>query len=327
MIMHKRILAAALLLLLLVPSWGFAQNTPPIGLVLDCLAPYPESSFRGADALPTPASAQRIDVNLRRLGQFGQEFIVNARVAAWRLECANHPLFPVLVLRFERIRSQFLPDMPGTDTLWLDDIEIVQGETVSNARVSRQSTERVAEFGSGSGPGNRGTLLVTHARDPHVLLRSGFKFRFRGTTPTVTFQGRADRNGDLYVAGILNGTYFDPSRSGEGIMVDFFDIGSSQKGVFISWYTYDDAGNPLWLVGNSTLAANVTQADVPMIVTRGGRFGPLFRASDVTRSPWGSVNLRFPNCSTAVMRYARASDGQTGQYTMSRVAPPDGVSC
>lgn len=169
--------------------------------------------------------------------------------------------------------------------------------------------------------------MVPLARDPNVLLRNSFQFRLRGTTQTVTLGGDGGGNGDIALGGRLNGTYFDPARSGEGIMVDFFDIGSSRKGVFLSWFTFDDAGNLLWLVGNTEVAPNGTQVDIPVIVTTGGRFGPLFRAENIRRTGWGTVNLRFPTCSSAVLRYTRTSDGQTGQYAMSRVGLASGVSC
>lgn len=171
------------------------------------------------------------------------------------------------------------------------------------------------------------TLVVAQARDPNVLLRNPFQFRLRGTTQTATLGGGGGGTGDIPLAGRLNGTFFDPARSGEGIMIDFFDIGSSAKGVFVSWYTYDDAGNPMWLVGNTELAPNGTQVDIPLIVTTGGRFGPLFRADNIRRTPWGSMNIRFPTCNSAVLRYTRTQDGQTGTYNLSRLGPASGVSC
>ena len=171
-----------------------------------------------------------------------------------------------------------------------------------------------------------GTMVIAQPRDPNVLLRNPFQFRLRGTTQTVTLGGSGGGSTDRPLAGGLNGTYFDPARSGEGIMVDFFDAGA-ERGVFVSWYTYDDAGNALWLTGNNVFPAGAAQVDVPLIVTTGGRFGPLFNAGNIRRAGWGTVTLRFPTCSSAVMNYRRLQDGQTGQYTMVRLGPASGVSC
>ena len=170
-------------------------------------------------------------------------------------------------------------------------------------------------------------MVVAQPRDPSLLFRNGFQFRLRDSSATVTIPATGSGgSGDLPLAGRLNGTYFDSARSGEGVLVDFFDAGSD-KGVFLSWYTYDDTGNQMWLVGNATLAPGATTVDVPMIVTRGARFGPSFRPGDVQRIGWGTVTLRFPNCTTAVMNYRRVQDGQTGGFTLGRLGLASGVSC
>lgn len=328
--MHRLISSAALVVAGLLSTTALAQSSPPNGWdnhIAGCFASDPTFAdpTRGFERLPTPASAQRVDVAFTSIGTR------NLRLAVWRQDCANNPSFPILMVRFEQVRDPNLPGLPVSTTLANRDIELIQGGTVSHAETLGACSGRLC-MGINHGAWeferlpSAGTIIVAQARDPSVLLRNGFQFRLRGTTQAVTIGGTTGGSGDLPMAGRLNGTYFDPARSGEGILVDFFDAGTN-KGVFVSWYTFDDAGNPLWLVGNATLAPNATQIDVPLILTRGGRFGPLFNAANITRTGWGTVNLRFPNCSTAVMRYTRTSDGQTGQYTMSRLGPASGVSC
>ena len=329
--MHKMISAAALVVAGLLSPAVNAQTAPPNGWdahIAACFASDPTFSnpTRGFERLPTPAGAQRLETTYasstggRRL-----------RMAIWRQDCANNPAFPILMVRFEQIRETQL-GLLASVILQNRDVELIQGGTTTHAEVigycaasvclgSANSFYDESELAAGA------TMIVAQARDPNVLLRNGFQFRLRGTTQAVTIGGTGGGSGDRTMTGALNGMYFDPARSGEGIMVDFFDIGSTQKGVFVSWYTYDDAGNNVWVVGNTVLAPNATQVDVPIIVTSGGRFGPLLRPENIQRAGWGTVNLRFPNCSTAVMRYTRTSDGQTGQYTMGRVGPPSGVSC
>lgn len=328
--MHKLISAAAILVAGLFSTTAQAQTAPPNGWsahIAGCFASDPTFSdpTRGFERLSTPTSVQRVETTYasstggRRL-----------RMAVWRQDCANNPAFPILMVRFEQIReTQF--GLQATLILQNRDVELIQGSTTSQAEVIGYCAASIClgsanSFMEESQLASASTMIVAEARDPNVLLRNGFQFRLRGTTDAVTIGGTTGGGGDLPMAGRLNGTYFDPARSGEGILVDFFDAGAN-KGVFVSWYTFDDAGNSLWLVGNATLAPNGTQVDVPLIVTRGGRFGPLFNAANITRTGWGTVNLRFPTCSSAILRYTRTSDGQTGQYTMSRLGPASGVSC
>ena len=328
--MNKLISAAALVVAGFLSTSVQSQTAPPNGWsshVAGCFASDPSFSEpqRGFERLPTPSTAQRIETTFA--SSIGARRV---RMAVWRQDCANNPAFPVLMVRFEQVRDPQggfrLPVL-----LQSREVELIQGGTVTHAEAI--GTCAAATCFSSAHPYDeesafafRATMVVAQARDPSVLLRNGFQFRLSGTTQAVTIGGTNGGGGDLPMAGRLNGTYFDPARSGEGILVDFFDAGAN-KGVFVSWYTFDDAGNALWLVGNATLAPNGTQVDVPLIVTTGGRFGPLFNPTNIRRTGWGTVNLRFPNCSTAVMRYTRTSDGQTGQYTMSRLGPASGVSC
>lgn len=129
------------------------------------------------------------------------------------------------------------------------------------------------------------------------------------------------------LAGTLNGTYYDQARSGEGFMVDFLDLGSNRGHVFVSWYTYTDAGELLWLTGNVDVTPGAKEVSIPIVATSGGRFGPLFRAENVRRSSWGTLNIRFPSCTTGVFRYTRAKDGQSGAYVVTRFGKALGVAC
>lgn len=333
--MKKLISTAALVVAGLLSTNAQAQTAPPNGWdahVQGCFAFDPTFAdiTRGFERLATPANAQRIDVT------FTDFAAKNVRMAVWRQECANNPDFPVLMVRFERVRSTALPDLPDRVSLTNRDIELIQGSVVTHSElIGRCAAGERFCFSVSEAPWefervpSGGTIVIAQPRNASVILRNAFQFRLRGTTQTVTLGGAGGggSTGDQTLAGRLNGTYFDPARSGEGIMIDFFDIGASSKGVFVSWYTYDDAGNPLWLVGNTEVAPNGTQVDIPLIVTTGGRFGPLFRAENVRRTPWGTLNIRFPTCGSAVLRYQRTQDGQTGTYNLVRLGAASGVSC
>lgn len=329
--MHKLISSAALVVAGLFSTPTHAQTAPPNGWeahIAGCFASDQTFSdpTRGFERLSTPSDAQRIETTYS--SSTGARRI---RMAVWRQDCANNAAFPILMVRFEQIRETQFGLVSGL-ILQNRDVELLQVGTTTHAEVIGACASAICLGSAGSFNEEAqlafsSTMIIGQARNANVLLRNPFQFRLRGTTETVTLGGAGPGVGDIPLAGRLNGTYFDPARSGEGIMIDFFDIGGSAKGVFLSWYTYDDAGNLLWLVGNTEVAPNGTQVDIPVIVTTGGRFGPLFRPENVQRTGWGTVNLRFPNCSSAVLRYTRTSDGQAGQYTMSRLGLASGVSC
>ncbi len=116
--------------------------------------------------------------------------------------------------------------------------------------------------------------------------------------------------------GAMSGTYYSTSRSGEGVLVDFGQVGGTPV-VFFTWYTYG-TGTQQWLVGSNTFAATDTSVVVDLINTSGASFGSAFRPEDVARTPWGSVALSFPDCDNMTLSYQQAN-GESGTQTLTRV--------
>lgn len=71
----------------------------------------------------------------------------------------------------------------------------------------------------------------------------------------------------------------------------------------VSWYTFDDEGFPIWLVG----AAPITPASRSVVVSLasqfGGRLAGNFDPATLNNLPWGEVNLRFPDCRSVQFDY------------------------
>lgn len=116
--------------------------------------------------------------------------------------------------------------------------------------------------------------------------------------------------------GALGGTYYSSSRSGEGVLVDFGQVGGTPT-LFFTWYTYG-SGTQQWLVGSNTFAASDTRVAVDLVNTRGANFGSAFRPEDVVRSPWGRVTLSFPDCDTLALAYQKRG-GEAGMQILTRV--------
>ena len=55
---------------------------------------------------------------------------------------------------------------------------------------------------------------------------------------------------DLVLAdGGATGQWFNPQRDGEGVFVEIVESGGGGRVVAISWFTYDQFGEQMWLTG------------------------------------------------------------------------------
>ncbi|MEE4174513.1 MAG: serine hydrolase [Xanthomonadales bacterium] len=95
-----------------------------------------------------------------------------------------------------------------------------------------------------------------------------------------------------------SGSWFDPSRDGEGFVLEVLPDGRP----LVYWFTYDLAGRQAWMVGIGarSVAFGSTPLDLQQPV--GGRFGPNFDPADVVREDAGSVRLGL-QCDGAYARF------------------------
>ena len=106
------------------------------------------------------------------------------------------------------------------------------------------------------------------------------------------------------IDGSFSGTWYNPSRSGEGLVIEVTnDPDSSEARAVVSWYTYsaDNTASQSWVIGNGPVVGDTILAD--MTITNGASFGTNFNADDVIRTPWGQVIIKFTNCNNAVLTF------------------------
>lgn len=115
--------------------------------------------------------------------------------------------------------------------------------------------------------------------------------------------------------GTLTGSWYNPARSGEGLVLEFGEI-QGAPGVFISWYAHVD-GEQLWLTSNfDNYAPGDDRITSDLIVTEGANFGDAFDADDVSRSVWGSAQLTRTECGVLELSYQRNSPALSGSYEL-----------
>ncbi len=92
----------------------------------------------------------------------------------------------------------------------------------------------------------------------------------------------------------LSGTWYNPDRSGEGFMID---VGNAGK-IAISFYTYDNFGNQMWLIGPGNVNGSVAVID--FYIAEGGIYGSGFDPELVNEVHWGTGIFTFTECATGV---------------------------
>lgn len=129
----------------------------------------------------------------------------------------------------------------------------------------------------------------------------------------------------LPISGKLSGSYYDPARNGEGVLVEVGQV-AMRRVLFLTWYTYA-GGLQRWIAGNIDFDAGDTHVDVPLITTTGGQFGSAFDPGQVVWSAWGTARISFPTCTTMRFEWSE-NGGQSGVYSYRRpLESLEGVPC
>lgn len=121
----------------------------------------------------------------------------------------------------------------------------------------------------------------------------------------------------------LSGSFFDPARNGEGLIVEWLTNGD----VLAVFFTYDTEGNQFWLFGQA--AANgksvTMNAIYPTAFTPWGRS---YNPNDVSLDAWGTFTLSWIDCNTMTFQYS-STVGDFGAATRNytRLSKLAGTDC
>lgn len=121
-----------------------------------------------------------------------------------------------------------------------------------------------------------------------------------------------------------SGSFYAPSRDGEGIFVEVLPDGR----VILIWYTYDPQGRQFWTISSAaTLVGNTVTATM-VYPAQTTRFGSGFMPTQVQLAPWGTVTLTYSGCNALTFAYNSSVPGfGSGQYNYSRLTSLAGTSC
>ncbi len=153
--------------------------------------------------------------------------------------------------------------------------------------------------------------------------RAGFEAVLTQAVRLSSIVGTGCGAGDPSPNAGLSGSYFDPNRDGEGIIVEWLKNGS----VLVVFFTFDENDNQLWLLGIGEPDGMTVTMDAlyAASVTTWGRD---FDADEVSIETWGTFTLTWTACGTLVFEYT-ASVGTYGSATRnySRLSTLADTSC
>jgi len=131
---------------------------------------------------------------------------------------------------------------------------------------------------------------------------------------------------EYWVGPAVTGSWFDPARSGEGIVIELLEDGSAA----LFWFTYPPEGEPgdqAWMFAISDDVDGDTIRFDAMRRPQGARFGAAFDPDDVVMADWGSVELQFHDCGRLTLRYQGPTAFGDGQREMVRLTAVDELDC
>jgi hypothetical protein len=126
------------------------------------------------------------------------------------------------------------------------------------------------------------------------------------------------------IAPCITGSWYLPARDGEGYNIEI--IGNELDPQLLAYfYTYDEDGNQMWLVGSGP--ANGDTAVVPVQVTSGPVYGAGYDPADVLREDWGTLTFKFATKDTGSVERASTMGFGTDTVDIIRLTYVTGLTC
>ncbi len=98
-----------------------------------------------------------------------------------------------------------------------------------------------------------------------------------------------------------SGSWYNAAQDGHGFSMEFGELPNGDPLAIVYWYTYDSAGNPLFLVGAGV--PDGTGVNLDFVSPVGMAFG-VFDPASVSRNPAGTGRVEFSDRSNGVFSYS-----------------------
>ena len=131
---------------------------------------------------------------------------------------------------------------------------------------------------------------------------------------------------DYWPGPAISGAWFNPDRSGEGVIIEYLNDGR----VLAIWFTYPaagEAGDQAWLLAQEGVIEGNTLRFTHVVRPQGARFGAAFDPAQVSLTPWGTLQMQFNDCNQATLSWAGPASFGSGSRAMSRLTSVDEIDC
>lgn len=144
-------------------------------------------------------------------------------------------------------------------------------------------------------------------------------------TGQVLTNGECTSNPGFVIGPGVSGNWFNPSESGHGFQFEI--LGNPPFTMTVFWFTFDNAGNTVWISGAGAFQGNRFVVDAVRVL--GGRFPPHFKSRNVTTLPWGRLIFTFQDCTHARVEWASFDPNFTanGSMNLEQLTRVSGMSC
>jgi hypothetical protein len=137
------------------------------------------------------------------------------------------------------------------------------------------------------------------------------------------------------IVGTLSGSWYDPSRDGEGFILEFAET-TSGKVAIVYWFTHLN-GEPFWMSGTANYDRKAFDEtgllEFKLNEVSGSGFGRNFSSDELARAPTGQISFVFKGCNSAIAAYTPEAGGEllgrtTQEYSLNRITRGlDGLLC
>lgn len=118
----------------------------------------------------------------------------------------------------------------------------------------------------------------------------------------------------------MSGSWYDPSHSGEGFVLQILE-----NGIAVAyWFTYDDVGAQRWFIATGSIEGNNAIFD-ELYQASGAEFGDGFDPNEVELINVGNLNINWSDCSNANANYT--VNGIDGNMPLTRLTKLSGLDC
>lgn len=286
-------------------------------------------------------------------------YIENVSVTVWRVACSGGrvgtPYAPngtpnaITLIRFDRAADV---DHKPTAYPTLPFIQVSQGNisfddtTKSHPRVADEPNTVAANVLYGAAMIDSTTYVLENfpnANSSYFFFNQAFKLRInpflQNVAPTnvdvpafaPTQETYPDAFAGMPITGYFATAWSDPTHLGEGIQTQVYVQADGARVMFLSWFTYDTAGMPFWIVAQGTFQPGAKSVVVDASYQTDGGFAGDF--GNATSHPWGTLEISFPSCDTMRFTFDGHVADQTsgpsgsGSREWKRLADVNGLTC